>query len=291
MKNRKLIVLLASLFVMVFAFAACSDDNDTTPADGERRVLRVGMEAAYPPFNWSQPSSTLPDGTPAVPIVGSPLYAGGYDVAVAQMIADYLGWDLEIHQVEWVSIIPSLDAGDYDVILAGMGWSEARSTILEFTRPYFYRELAVTVLADGPFSHITGLSEFYGTGARVITQLGALWAPYIELQFPAGIDRGIDADSVAGAFAALVGGSVDAIVFDYPTSRSATMTDARLMVLELDPDDDVDGSVQNRVSIATRLGETELRDDIQRALDANDWTVERMNELMAWAMTQQPGAQ
>lgn len=287
---RKLLTLLLALSFCTLIFAGCGDNGGTAAEGDARGVLRVGMEAAYPPFNWSQPSATLPDGTPAVPIVGSPLFAGGYDVAVAQMIAEYLDKDLEIHQVEWVSIIPSLDAGDYDVILAGMGWSEARDSVLEFTRPYFYRELAVTVLADGPFADVTGLSEFYGTGARVITQLGALWAPYIEIQFPDGIDRGTDADSVAGAFAALVGGSVDAIVFDYPTSRSATMTDARLKVLELDPDDDVDGSVQNRVSIAVRLGETELRDQIQAALDANDWTVERMNELMAWAMTQQPGA-
>ena len=72
------------------------------------------MECAYAPFNWTQDSDTTPDGSEAVKIYDSEYYAYGYDVAVAQMLAEELGMELEIHKVEWSSIGISMDAGDYD---------------------------------------------------------------------------------------------------------------------------------------------------------------------------------
>ena len=87
--------------------ASAGQTAATTEAGGsgeEKPVLRVGMECAYPPFNWTQDAAQTPDGSTAVPIYDSTLYAYGYDVAVAQMIADQLGMALEIHKVEWSSI-------------------------------------------------------------------------------------------------------------------------------------------------------------------------------------------
>ena len=59
------------------------------------------MECAYAPFNWTQDTDTTPDGSKAVKIAGSDYYAYGYDVAVAQKLADQMGMDLEVHKVEW----------------------------------------------------------------------------------------------------------------------------------------------------------------------------------------------
>ena len=88
------------------AEAAVTTNDEVTEADGtgsdaEGGVLRVGMECASPPFNWTQDEATTPDGSKAVPIYGSDYYAYGYDVAVAQKLADELGMELEIHKVEW----------------------------------------------------------------------------------------------------------------------------------------------------------------------------------------------
>ena len=54
------------------------------------------------PFNWTQDSDTTPDGSKAVPIYGSDYYAYGYDVAVAQKLADEMGMDLEVHKSRMV---------------------------------------------------------------------------------------------------------------------------------------------------------------------------------------------
>jgi len=107
------------------AQSTAATDSGEAPAE-EKEVLRVGMECAYAPFNWTQDEATTPDGSAAVPIYDSTFYAYGYDVAVAQMIADELGMDLEIHKVEWSSIGISMDAGDYDCIIAGMGRTAER---------------------------------------------------------------------------------------------------------------------------------------------------------------------
>lgn len=94
-------VITGIISVAMLASTAAS----TWAADkSDKDVLRVGMECAYAPFNWTQDTDTTPDGSKAEPIYGSDYYAYGYDVAVAQKLADQLGMKLEIHKVEWSSI-------------------------------------------------------------------------------------------------------------------------------------------------------------------------------------------
>lgn len=112
---------------IISAAMLASTAASTWAADkSDKDVLRVGMECAYAPFNWTQDTDTTPDGSKAEPIYGSDYYAYGYDVAVAQKLADQLGMKLEIHKVEWSSIGISMDAGDYDCIIAGMGKTAER---------------------------------------------------------------------------------------------------------------------------------------------------------------------
>lgn len=114
-----------------------------TAETSDKNVLRVGMECAYAPFNWTQDSDTTPDGSKAVPIYGSDYYAYGYDVAVAQKLADEMGMDLEVHKVEWSSIGISLDAGDYDVIIAGMG-KQQKEKLLIHLQNHIITEITVS---------------------------------------------------------------------------------------------------------------------------------------------------
>ena len=78
--------------------------SDSSAADSSsKKVLKVGMECAYAPFNWTQDTDTTPDGSKAVRIAGSDYYAYGYDVAVAQKLADQMGMDLEVSGHQSVS--------------------------------------------------------------------------------------------------------------------------------------------------------------------------------------------
>ena len=99
-------------------------------------VLRVGMECAYAPFNWTQESKEVANGDEAVKIYGSEYYAYGYDVMMAKKLAEELGMELEIHKVEWDSIGMAMDAGEYDCIIAGMGKTAEREKSYAFTEPY-----------------------------------------------------------------------------------------------------------------------------------------------------------
>ena len=110
--------------------------SNTSTANG---TLKIAMECAYEPFNWSQTT----DVNGAVPISGSDLYANGYDVQIAKYIAAELGMALEIYAVEWDSLIAGLDAGTYDGIIAGMSPIAEREENVDFTECYYNSNLVI----------------------------------------------------------------------------------------------------------------------------------------------------
>ncbi len=269
--------------------AASTAAGDEAPA-GDRPVLRVGMECAYPPFNWTQDAAATPDGSVAVQIYDSTLYTYGYDVAVAQMIAEELGMDLEIHKVEWSSIGISMDAGDYDCIIAGMGRTAEREMAYSFTTPYYYRDNCIVVKKDGPYAGVTGLSDLFGTGCKVSTQLGTGWIPLLD-QIE-GAETGMNFETTSECFMAVSNGVADVCIVDLPTAQSALLTNPDLMIITFDEADSFVGDDEMvNVCIATRKDDTELRDKIQAAMDSLGWNDKAaMDELMERVIGQQPAA-
>ena len=259
------------------------------PAE-EKDVLRVGMECAYAPFNWTQETDTTPDGSVAVPIYDSSYYAYGYDVAVAEMLAEEMGMDLEIHKVEWSSIGISMDAGDYDCIIAGMGRTAEREMAYSFTEPYYYRDNCIVVKADGPYADVKGLSELAGTGCKVTTQLGTGWIPLLD-QIEGAV-TGNNFETTSECFMAVANDVADICIVDLPTAQSALLTNKDLKIITFDEDDTFTGDEEMvNVCIATRKDDIELRDRIQEAMDAVGWDDKAaMDELMAKAIGQQPAA-
>ena len=280
----------------LFALAGCSTGAVATTA-GEtggsasgKEVLRVGMECAYAPFNWTQDEETTPDGSKAVKIYDSTFYAYGYDVAVSQMIADQLGMELEIHKVEWSSIGISLDAGDYDCIIAGMGRTKEREMSYSFTTPYYYRDNCIVVKADGAYKDVTGLSQLAGTGCKVTTQLGTGWIPLLDQIDGAVI--GSNYETTSECFMAVSNGVADICIVDLPTAQSALLTNKDLKIITFDENDSFSGDEEMvNVCIATRKDDTALRDKIQGAMDALRWNDKaKMDALMAKVIDQQPAA-
>ena len=265
--------------------------SDSSAADSSsKKVLKVGMECAYAPFNWTQDTDTTPDGSKAVKIAGSDYYAYGYDVAVAQKLADQMGMDLEVHKVEWSSIGISLDAGDYDCIIAGMGKTKEREASYAFTEPYYYRNNCVVVKKGGKYSTVKGLSDLADTGCKVTTQLGTGWIPLLD-QIK-GAEQSGNFETTSECFLAISNGSADVCVIDVPTAESAALTNDDLQIIELDENDTFTGDDEMvNVCIATRKDDTALRDKIQDAMNAIGWNDKaKMDELMDQVLTQQPAA-
>lgn len=276
----------ALTMVSLVAFTACNGKKNAS----SKPVLKVGMECAYAPFNWTQNSDKTPDGTSAVPIFNEKYYAYGYDVAVAKMLADHLGMDLEIHKSEWSSIGISMDVGDYDCIIAGMGRTAERELAYSFTTPYYYRDNCIVVKAGGPYAGVKGLSDMAGSGARVTTQLGTGWIPLLD-QIPDGVKIG-NFETTSECFMAVSNGVADVAIVDLPTAQSALMTNKGLKIIQLDKADGFVGDdPMVNVCIATRKNDTELRDKLQKAMDELGWNDKaKMDALMEKSIAQQPAA-
>lgn len=263
----------------------------STPSEaGEKDVLRVGMECNYAPFNWTQESEDLADGSKAVPIYGTNYYAYGYDVMVAQKLADAMGMELEVHKVDWNSIGISLDAGDYDAIIAGMGRTAERELSYAFTDPYYYRDNCIVVKKGGAYENVTKLSDLAGTGCKVTTQLGTGWIPLLDQV--EGAEQSGNYETTSECFMAISNGVADVCIVDLPTAKSAAMTNDDLVIIQLDESDTFSGDDEMvNVCIATRKDDTAFRDQIQEAMDAIGWNDKaEMDELMEQAIELQPAA-
>lgn len=108
-------------------------------------VLKVGMECAYQPFNWTD---TEGKSLNCVPISGEGkdgLYANGYDVQIAQYVANKLGMKLEIYQLEWDSLLPAVQSGNIDAIVAGMSPTAERAKEVDFTDTYYESNLVIII--------------------------------------------------------------------------------------------------------------------------------------------------
>lgn len=106
-------------------------------------TLKVAMECAYAPFNWTEMDNPS---VGAVAISGEGkenMYANGYDVQIAQYVANKLGMTLEIYAIEWDGLIPALDSGAVDAIVAGMSPTAEREEQIDFTNVYYSSNLVV----------------------------------------------------------------------------------------------------------------------------------------------------
>lgn len=124
----------------VTEFAVHCDAPATTTG-----TLKIGMECAYEPYNWTDTEGTSL-GTVSISSEGqSGLYANGYDVQIAQYVANRLGLKLEIYAMEWDSLIPAVNSGAIDAIVAGMSPTAERSEQLDFTDTYYESNLVVII--------------------------------------------------------------------------------------------------------------------------------------------------
>ena len=108
-------------------------------------TLKVGMECAYEPYNWTETEAKTMG---AVPISGEGkegLCANGYDVQMALYIANKLGMKLEIYAIEWDSLLPALESGAIDAIVAGMSPTAEREEQIDFTQTYYESNLVVII--------------------------------------------------------------------------------------------------------------------------------------------------
>ena len=148
---------------------AAESDTAAAAENGEKKVLRVAMECAYAPYNWTQPD----DANGAVPIADSNEFANGYDVMMAKKISEELGYDLEIVRLDWDSLIPAVTTGQVDCVIAGQSITSARLQAVDFSEPYYYATIVTLTKKDSPFAAAKSVADL--KGATCTSQQSTIW--------------------------------------------------------------------------------------------------------------------
>ena len=160
------VLMILSISAMLFA----GGSNEQSASDSGRPVLRVAMECGYAPYNWTQPT----DANGAVPIADSNDYAYGYDVMMAKLIAERLGYDLQIVKLDWDSLVPAVLSGTVDCAIAGQSITSDRLQMVDFTSPYYYASIICLVNEGSKYESAQGLLQ---CSLRFRVEESILYAP------------------------------------------------------------------------------------------------------------------
>lgn len=268
------------LFSMALTGALALSMAVTASAE-EEKTLKVAMECSYAPYNWTQPD----DSNGAVPISGSSDYTYGYDVMMAKHIAEELGYNLEIVKLDWDSLVPAVQSGTVDCVIAGQSITSERLQSVDFTEPYYYATIITLVRQDSPYAEAAGVSDL--AGATCTSQQNTIWYDTCLPQIP---DANIlpAQESAPAMTMVLKSGGCDLVVTDMPTGTAACASDPDLKLLDFaGTDDDFEVSEEEiNIGISLQKGNTELLDAINGVL--SEMTVEDFNTMMDEAISVQP---
>ncbi|WP_195264410.1 transporter substrate-binding domain-containing protein [Clostridium sp. 1001275B_160808_H3] len=273
--KKKLSLLISLSLVAMLILTGCGSGK----SEKNENVFRVGMEAGYPPFNWTQ----MDDSNGAVKIEGSSEYAGGYDVEIAKKIAEGLGKELVIVKTEWDGLVPALTSGKIDAIIAGMSPTAERRETIDFSNNYYQSQLVLVVKNDGQYENAKTLADF--NGAKVTAQLNTFH--YSVIDQIEGVKKQEAMDNFPAMRVALESGVIDAYVSEKPEAVSAQSANGNFKMIELQ-----DGFVTNPEDTQTAVGikkNSDLTEKVNEILSGI--SEEEQVNIMGDAVKNQPAAQ
>lgn len=250
MKKSKGILVLLLAFVMIFSLLGCAgnDKSDQEAAEAPKGLLEeiqaegtltVAIEGTYPPYTYHDESTDE---------------LIGYDVEIANAIAEKLGVKAEFVETKWDSIIAGLDAERYDVIINQVGITPERQEKYDFSQPYTYTKGVLIVSEDN--NEIKSFEDLQGKkSAQTVT---SNWAATAE-SYGATI---VGTDGFSQSIELVLAGRADATLnddvtfYDYKTAKP----DAKVKIVAAS--DEV-----NTSGVLIRKGNEELVKAINTALD------------------------
>jgi putative lysine transport system substrate-binding protein len=270
------IVLCLAIFAFGAMMTGCSGDQKAA----DKKVFRVGMECGYAPFNWTQ--TTADNG--AVKIKDSQEYAMGYDVMIAKKIAESMGYELEIHKIEWDGLAPAVNAGKIDAAIAGMSITSKRKETVDFSSVYYNADIVALTKKGSSFAAAKNINDL--KGAVATSQLNTVWYDLLKQIPDAKIQPAID--NVPGMIVALTSGKVEVLATDKPTAMAAVFSNPELVMLDFKGGQGFKVEREEiEMGIAVAKGKSnELLTKINKALTA--MTEEDRNKLMEEAIKKQP---
>ncbi|MCI5537995.1 MAG: transporter substrate-binding domain-containing protein [Oscillospiraceae bacterium] len=265
-KLTKVAAILMALALIVTAFAACSGDKNTDPSKADSSnadtsnsadanavkytarkddgKLIMATNATFPPYEYK-------DGDKIV----------GIDAEVAEKIAEKLGKELVIEDVEFGSIIAGVQTGKFDIGMAGMTVTPEREKSVNFTKSYAKGVQAVIVTEDSP---IKSLDDLKGDGSMKFgvqqDTTGDIYASDTAENGGYGEENVIRFKAATDTVQALKSGKVDAVIIDNEPAKSFVASTSGLKIL--------DGAwVDEDYAVCVAKENTELLNQVNKALD------------------------
>lgn len=290
-------VLCAVIAAGTLAFSGCSQSTNAASSQapvsqagqsfassGGKQVLRVGMECAFAPYNWTQTN----DSNGAVPISNSAgEYANGYDVMMAKKIADSIGYDLQIVKTEWDGLAPGVASGKLDAAVAGMSITADRKKTVDFTDVYYKASIYALVRSDSKYASAKGVADL--KGAKCTSQQNTIWYDMLKQIPEATIQPAMK--NVPALIVSLTSGKTEVFVTDKPTAMAASFTNKNLKMLDFSAGGDEFKASDEDVNLGIAISKQapELKDALNQAL-AKISDGDR-DKLMQEAIKDQPAAQ
>ncbi len=234
---KKILALAVALILVLTAFAGC-----TTTKEEAKETLTMATNAAFQPYEYYENEKIV-----------------GIDAEIAQAIADKLGMELEIVDIEFDAIIPGVQAGKYDMGMAGMTVTDERLESVNFSDSYATGIQSVIVKED---SKITTVDDLFADGANhnVGVQLGTTGDIYATGDIEdAGLGKVQKFPKGADAVQALVSDKLDCVIIDNEPAKQFVKANEGLKILDTK-------YAEEDYAICFAKDNTELKDKVNGAL-------------------------
>jgi polar amino acid transport system substrate-binding protein len=231
---------LAAVAALVVLGAASAQAKDWTH-------IKIGTEGAYPPFNNLEADGSLV----------------GFDVDIAKALCDEMKVECEFVVQDWDGMIPALEAGKFDAIIASMSITEERMKVIDFTNKYYNTPPAIAVPKD---STLKGVTPEDLSGIKLGAQSSTTHSNYAEAHFP---DADLQLYPTADEYKLdLESGRIDAAIDDVVVLSDWVDSEAGgccriLGTLAIDPVINGQGA-----GIGIRKGDTDLKEMFNKAIEA-----------------------
>ena len=232
MKNLKKILALALAVLFVLSLASCGKSNSLTVEEGK---LTMATNASFPPYEYYEGDKIV-----------------GIDAEIAALIADKLGLELEIADVEFDSIIPGVQSNKYDMGMAGMTITDERKEKVSFSDSYAKGVQVVIVKEDSDIASIDDIA-----GKKVGVQQATTGDIYASDDF--GEENVIKYANGNLAVEGLKNDKVDCVIIDNEPAKAYVAANEGLKILETSYADE-------DYAISFNKNNTELQAKVNEAL-------------------------
>jgi len=273
--------LIAVAALGALGLASCGTNNV------DNNTLVIGLECNYAPFNWTVGKAnehTLSISNHAGQFVD------GYDISFAKRASKELGVDVKVVAIEWDNLIPQLNAGQINCIIAGMTDTAERREVIDFTNEYYRSELVLitskTVADEYASTTVdeTTLGTIFSGKKGVISQISTVTDSCIDTFVSKfGVTHIDPVDTFATASDKVKSGVAFAMTAEYPVAQAIVKANSSLGIIRINQN--ILGNEQLSelgVSIGVKKGNTELVTKLNNVLA--HYTQEQRNKDMLEAV-------